>query len=111
MLAKHIAADDEFIRLAKVLTPDQDLADGFAARWPMHLKAQIILGKFSKIHASEKTRLFPIIRSYLASVACWPEYDLRTRLKFMVWAALMAVLPAGLLRIVPGVAGPNVRLS
>ena len=86
------------------------LPQRFGARWPQHLKDRLIVEKFGAKQYRGCLQLYPHLIAYLLAVLCWPEYNLFTRLKFIVWAISVFAVPTHVLKKMPGVAGPNVRL-
>lgn len=107
LMHREIAMCDRYIDLANERTPS---AKPFAAAWPFYLKRKLILAKFDGAGTS-RSDLMRIARQYIACVAAWPEFSLRTRLTFIAWALAMATAPRSLLSTVPGIAGQNIKIA
>ena len=84
------------------------LPKNFALRWPMHLKDRLMIARFSS--AANREPAPRLAMSYALSVLRWPEYPWSRRLKLLGWAVAMAALPTRMLKAIPKIAGPNVRL-
>ena len=78
---------------------------------PQYLKNRLLLHKFSQSRSPSSTKLSLLILSFIRTTLTWPGYDLRTRIKFLGWVTLMGLVPERILRRVPGIAGPAVKLS
>jgi glycosyltransferase involved in cell wall biosynthesis len=85
-------------------------APAIRARWPQHVKDRLVIRKFAGRSIPPGASLVSLVGDYWRAVGSWPEYHVRTRLKFSLWAMLVLCLPADLLRRVPGIAGPNIEL-
>jgi glycosyltransferase involved in cell wall biosynthesis len=110
MVEARLRGDREYIkqagRLAALLGRDATIP----AKWPHHLKDRLIVAKFA-IPAASNWAVSGIVKEYLVAVWAWPEYSLFIRARFMLWALFIALMPARLLRRLPGVAGPNIKFS
>lgn len=84
------------------------LPKDFALRWPMHLKDRLMIARFS--HAATRESPVRLAASYVWSVVQWPEYFLKRKIALVGWGVAMAVLPTRVLKAIPKIAGPNVRL-
>jgi hypothetical protein len=102
-LALKLAADTVMVRYADGLMPS---GSRVAARWPQHLKERLMLARFGAARESRRR----LALDYLGSVCSWPEYRLAGRVRFIAWGVAMAILPAWLLRRIPGICGSSIRL-
>ena len=82
----------------------------FPARWPQHMKDRFILGRFAMGLAANES-LFALLRDYCACLLTWPEYRPVQRLKFLIWAVGIYLLPLAAIRRLPGILGPSVNVS
>ena len=83
----------------------------YSARSPQHLKNRLLLHKFSQSGSMDRIGWFLLMMSYVRAIVRWPGYGIATRIKFLGWAAVIGLMPERLLRRIPDIAGPSVRLT
>jgi len=103
-LEEILRSNDEYIDFVRGRL-SADIPNSFGARWPQHLKQRLIVEKF------HRARLYRHLTAYLNAILTWPEYSFLNRAKFVLWAFVVFLFPAVVLRAIPGIAGQNVRLS
>jgi glycosyltransferase involved in cell wall biosynthesis len=108
-VAAKLNCDRLYIDIARRVSKDT-LPAGFAALWPQHLKDSLILMKFSPSGTFAVSKILKTTTTYLWAIARWPEYTWRERILFGAWGLAIGLVPARLLRLVPGIAGPNIVL-
>ena len=109
-LGMTLQSDLAYIDSARELAASAGDAKRIPAKWPQHLKNTLIVARLGGAAASRK-RAISVVKDYLQTIWTWPEYSTRVRVRFTVWALAISLLPVKLLRLIPGVAGPNVRLT
>ena len=80
----------------------------FRARWPQHLRDTLILAKFAPAAGAGPAA---VAVEFVRTVLSWPEYTWRERVWFCAWALGMALVPQAVLRRIPGVVGPYIKLA
>jgi len=99
-LVLRLAADAVIIRYAEGLMPS---GPHVAAFWTQHFKERLMLARFGTgWRASGGWR-------WIISAASAPGQG-TGRVRFIAWRVAMAVLPAWLLRSIPGISGSSTRL-
>jgi len=110
-LEQMVRSDDALIAAFQDLTAVTGGSQPYSARSPQTLKNKLLLRKFSQPRSPGRMGLFLLILSYVRTTVSWPGYGMGTRAKFLGWATLMGLVPERLLRRLPGIAGPAVKLS
>ena len=82
----------------------------FPARWPQHLKDRFILGRFAIGLAADES-VSALLWDYCKCLLTWPEYSGVQRLKFLIWAVGIYLMPPAVIRRIPGILGPSVSVS
>lgn len=104
---RKLVGELAYLDFMKTTFGDQ-LPKNFALRWPMHLKDRLMIARFSE--AEQRESPARLAASYILSVVQWPEYFWKRRIALIGWAVAMAVLPTRVLKAIPKISGPNVRL-
>jgi glycosyltransferase involved in cell wall biosynthesis len=76
------------------------------AHWPVHLKNLLILTKFRPTSPLAGHSVGKTARLYLGTIASWPEYSVKQRAAFAIWAVVMLVCPRSWLYRIPGIIHP-----
>ena len=83
-------------------------SDDVVGRWPQHLRNLLVVRKFSSGQSPNWPSLPAVALSFVRATMFWPGYQLRVRVKFIAWGLALGLVPAGLLRRVPNIAGPAI---
>jgi glycosyltransferase involved in cell wall biosynthesis len=111
-LQKKLRCDVEMTTFISTRNITGSPAQMVRARWPQHLKEQLIIEKFARRSAFSGTaRLFAAALAYVFAIFRWPEYRAIRRLRFAAWAIAMVLLPRRVLMAIPGIAGSSVRIG
>lgn len=111
VLEQMVQSEDVLVAAMQNVPNTSGVSRPYFARSPQGLKNKLLLRKFSLPRPPGRLDLFLLILSYVHTTMRWPGYDLATRIKFLGWAILMGLVPERILRRVPGIAGPAVKLS
>ncbi len=110
VLEQMVRSDDALIAAFQNFADAAGESQPYSARWPQTLKNKLLLRKFSQPRSPGRMDLFLLILSYVRTTVSWPGYGMGTRVKFLGWATLIGLVPERLLRRLPGIAGPAVKL-
>ncbi len=105
-----LACDEQYIAIARTHGRGR-LPAAFAARWPQHLKDKLILAKFAPAGAGNRERPAAVAAEFVRTVLSWPEYTWRERVRFCAWTLGMVVVPQAVVRRIPGVVGPDIKVA
>ena len=105
-----LACDAHYIATARAHARGR-LPASFSARWPQHLRDKLILTKFAPAADGIRESPAAVAADLVRTVLNWPEYTWRARVWFCTWALGMALVPRAVLRRIPGVVGPFIKLA
>lgn len=110
VVAAMAQSEDVLMSMYQLLSLRNGDTHKYAARSPQYLKHRLILNKFSPSGTRVGETLIPLLLAYWKTVSTWPGYGLGTRAKFLVWGAMIGLIPSRLLKQIPGIAGCAVTL-